>query len=100
VEKRIGEACHKCMHGQAMPEPKFVFCTFWIEVVHKLHACTAYENEQDSFYQSLNPYVQAAYKKMVNVDYMETLKGRLDPSELKQGIESHKRHVKRTKNAF
>ncbi len=100
MEKRIGEACIKCMHGQGMPEPKFIFCTFWLEVVHKLHACTAYENEEDSFYQSLNPYVQERYRKMVNVDYMETLKDRLDPAEISEGIESHKRHVKRTKNAF
>ncbi|TXK00417.1 hypothetical protein [Flagellimonas aequoris] len=100
MEKRIGEACAKCMHGQTMSDPKYIYCSFWLEVVHKLHSCIAYENEQDSFYQSLNPYVRVKYRRMFKDDFTEVLKCRLDPGEFKQGLESHQRHVERTNGAF
>lgn len=100
MEKQVGEACHKCMHGQTMPKNGHIYCSFWLEVVHKLHSCIAYENELDSFYQSLNPYIQADYRHLFKFDFMETLRERLDPGEIKEGIESHKRHVARTGNAF
>lgn len=100
MEKRIGEACAKCMHGQTMSEPKYIYCSFWLEVVHKMHSCIAFENEQDSFYQSLNPYARAKYRRMFKDDFAEVLRCRLDPGELNQAIESYRRHVERTNQAF
>lgn len=100
MEKCIGEACRKCMHGQTMSKSSNIYCSFWMEVVHQLHSCICFENEQDTFYQSLNPYVQAKYRRMFKDDFAEVLRCRLDPGELKQGIESHKRHVERTNKVF
>ncbi len=87
------------MHGQRMPNPHLIYCSFWLETMHVLHSCMAYENEQDTFYQSLNPYVQARYRRLFKDDFMEIIKER-DPGSIEKSLTVYKQHVMRTKSAF
>lgn len=88
------------MHGQSMSDSRYVYCTFWVEVETALHSCTFYENEQDGFYQSLKPYDQKKYRRMVNNNLMDTIKSVFDENNLQKHLESHARHVERTKGMF
>ena len=98
--ENLGAACRKCMHGQTMSKTKWIFCTYWVEVEHCMHSCIYYENKEDSFFQSLKPYDQNKYLRMVNTNLTETHKEIFGDSEIVKAMESHKRNLERIGNVF
>ncbi len=98
--ENLGAACRKCMHGQTMSNDRFIFCTYWVEVEHFMHSCIYYEHKEDSFFQSLNPYDQKKYLRMVNTNLSETHKEIFDDAEIVKSMESHKRNVERLNGIF